>query len=428
MADPEGVRLQKVLSQAGIASRRVAEKMILDGRVEVDDRVVTELGTRVDPDVSVIRVDGARVTVDDTLVHLAINKPRGMHSTMSDDRGRPCIGDLVEHRVRGNKKLFHVGRLDADTEGLMLLTNDGELAHRLMHPSYEVPKTYLATVIGTVPRGLGRKLREGIELDDGPAHVDDFAVVDSGARQDAGAGDAARGPQAHRAQAAGGCRVSGAGVGAHRHRHGVAGRSATGQHSGVESQGDWRVVQGGGPVTDALVVAVDGPAGTGKSSVSRGLARSLDARYLDTGAMYRIVTLAVVRAGVDLADTPAIEAAAADVPLSVGYDPDEDRAYLDAEDVSREIRGDEVTKAVSAVSAVPAVRARLVGLQRELAAGPGSVVVEGRDIGTVVLPDADVKIFLTASAEERARRRNDQNVAVRPRRRLRGGAGRCEAA
>ncbi|MDT5006702.1 MAG: CMP/dCMP kinase [Mycobacterium sp.] len=161
-----------------------------------------------------------------------------------------------------------------------------------------------------------------------------------------------------------------------------------------------------------MVIAVDGPAGTGKSSVSRGLARSLDARYLDTGAMYRIVTLAVLRAGVDLADTPAIESAATDVPLSVGYDPDEDRAYLDAEDVSSEIRGDAVTKAVSAVSAVPAVRARLVGLQRELAGGPGNVVVEGRDIGTVVLPDADVKIFLTASAEERARRRNEQNVAA----------------
>jgi len=178
-ADDEGVRLQKLLSQAGIASRRVAEKMIRDGRVEVDGMVVTEMGTRVDPAVSVIRVDGARITMDDTLVHLAINKPLGMHSTMSDDRGRPCVGDLVEHRVRGNKKLFHVGRLDADTEGLLLLTNDGELAHRLMHPSYEVPKTYLATVEGAVPRGLGRKLRDGIELDDGPVRVDDFAVVDA---------------------------------------------------------------------------------------------------------------------------------------------------------------------------------------------------------------------------------------------------------
>lgn len=158
-------------------------------------------------------------------------------------------------------------------------------------------------------------------------------------------------------------------------------------------------------------IAIDGPAGTGKSSVSRGLARSIGARYLDTGAMYRIVTLAVLRAGIDPADADAVADLAATVDLSVGFDPDEDRSYLAGEDVSAEIRGDAVTKAVSAVSAVPEVRARLVQRQRELADGPGSVVVEGRDIGTVVLPDADVKIFLTASAEERARRRNDQNVA-----------------
>ncbi len=174
-----GVRLQKVLSQAGVASRRAAEKLIVDGRVEVDGRPVTELGTRIDTKAAVIRVDGARVMVDDTLVYLALNKPRGVHSTMSDDRGRPCVGDLVEQRVRGNAKLFHVGRLDADTEGLMLLTNDGELAHRLMHPSYQVTKTYLATVSGSVPRGLGKTLRTGVELDDGPARVDDFAVVDA---------------------------------------------------------------------------------------------------------------------------------------------------------------------------------------------------------------------------------------------------------
>jgi CMP/dCMP kinase len=161
-----------------------------------------------------------------------------------------------------------------------------------------------------------------------------------------------------------------------------------------------------------VIVAVDGPAGTGKSSVSRGLARALQARYLDTGAMYRIVTLAVLRAGIDPADQTAVGAAAAAVKLSVGFDPGEDRSYLDGEDVSTEIRGDEVTQAVSAVSSVPAVRTRLVEMQRSLAQGPGSVVVEGRDIGTVVLPDADVKIFLTASAETRARRRNDQNVAA----------------
>ncbi len=127
--------------------------------------------------------------------------------------------------------------------------------------------------------------------------------------------------------------------------------------------------------------------------------------------MYRMVTLAALRAGVDPADAEAVAQIGATVQMSVSYAPDRDRYYLAEEDVSSEIRGDGVTGAVSAVSAVPAVRTRLVGLQREMAKGPGNVVVEGRDIGTVVLPDAPVKIFLTASAETRARRRNDQNIA-----------------
>lgn len=164
-------------------------------------------------------------------------------------------------------------------------------------------------------------------------------------------------------------------------------------------------------MTASVTIAIDGPAGTGKSSVSKGLARALSARYLDTGAMYRLMTLHMLHAGVDLSDPDAIAAASTDVPLSIGYDPYIDDSYLGGEEVSAQIRGDEVTGAVSAVSAVPAVRRQLVQLQRELAAGEDSVVVEGRDIGTVVLPDADVKFFLTASAETRARRRNDQNIA-----------------
>ncbi|GAB2637336.1 hypothetical protein GCM10027169_01600 [Gordonia jinhuaensis] len=177
--DPEGVRLQKLLAQAGVASRRGAEELIAAGRVDVNGEIVTEQGMRVDPDSVVIRVDGARVIIDESLQYLALNKPKGWQSTMADDQGRPCVGDIVAERVMAGQRLFHVGRLDADTEGLLLLTNDGELAHRLMHPSFEVPKTYLATVRGEVARGLGRTLREGVELDDGPVTVDRFTIMES---------------------------------------------------------------------------------------------------------------------------------------------------------------------------------------------------------------------------------------------------------
>ncbi|NEW39758.1 (d)CMP kinase [Nocardia cyriacigeorgica] len=156
---------------------------------------------------------------------------------------------------------------------------------------------------------------------------------------------------------------------------------------------------------------MDGPSGTGKSSVSRRLAARLGARYLDTGAMYRVATLRVLREGVDLTDPAAIAASVVDLPLTIGTDPSHELIQLDGADVSDEIRGDAVTKAVSAVSAVAEVRAALVALQREIAVSAGRIVVEGRDIGTVVLTDADAKIYLTASAEARAQRRNQQNIA-----------------
>jgi len=165
-------------------------------------------------------------------------------------------------------------------------------------------------------------------------------------------------------------------------------------------------VSGDGPLT----VAMDGPSGTGKSSVSRKLAIRLGARYLDTGAMYRVATLRVLRAGADLNDPASIIAAVKELPLHIGTDPTREVVELDGEDVSTEIRGEAVTKAVSAVSAVGEVRDVLVATQREIAAGTGRIVVEGRDIGTVVLPDADVKIYLTASAQARAQRRNQQNI------------------
>jgi len=161
-----------------------------------------------------------------------------------------------------------------------------------------------------------------------------------------------------------------------------------------------------------LIVAVDGPSGTGKSTMCRALAKRLGAKYVDTGAMYRVATLAVLRAGVDPADTAKVIEATADLPLEVSDDPDSTEVLFAGEDVKAEIRGAEVTKHVSAVSAIPEVRVNLVELQRKLARESGRAIVEGRDIGTVVLPDAPAKVFMTASAEVRAKRRYDQDVAA----------------
>lgn len=160
---------------------------------------------------------------------------------------------------------------------------------------------------------------------------------------------------------------------------------------------------------EGLILAVDGPSGTGKSTICRALAKQLDAKYIDTGAMYRVATLAVLRQGVDPADKEAVISATANLPLEVSDDPDSTQVLFDGADVSRVIRGDEVTQNVSAVSAIPEVRENLVSLQRTLAQRAHRAIVEGRDIGTVVLADAPAKAFMTASAEVRAQRRHDQN-------------------
>jgi 23S rRNA pseudouridine2605 synthase len=177
---PGGVRLQKVLAAAGIGSRRACEEMIGEGRIEVDGEIVRRFGARVDPENQIIRVDGRRIASSEKLVYVALNKPPGVLTTMSDTRGRKTIADLLGDRA---ERLFHVGRLDYETEGLMLLMNDGELAHRLSHPSYGVLKTYLADISAPFPRDLGRQLMSGIELDDGVASADQFHVVErAGAR------------------------------------------------------------------------------------------------------------------------------------------------------------------------------------------------------------------------------------------------------
>lgn len=173
----EGVRLQKVLAQAGVGSRRRCEELMATGRVEVNGEVVTQMGVRVDPLADVVRVDGRRIPPPSDHVYIVLNKPRGVVSSMADEQGRR---DLTEFVAGREERLFHVGRLDTDTSGLLLLTNDGDLAHRLAHPSFEITKTYVALVEGAVGDSVGRRLRAGVDLDDGAASVDRFVVKDRG--------------------------------------------------------------------------------------------------------------------------------------------------------------------------------------------------------------------------------------------------------
>ncbi|MFD3487731.1 pseudouridine synthase [Streptomyces sp. NPDC058665] len=174
-AEQEGERLQKILARAGMGSRRACEELIEQARVEVNGEIVVEQGMRVDPHRDEIKVDGLTVATQSHLF-FALNKPAGVVSTMGDPDGRQNLGDYVTNR---ETRLFHVGRLDTETEGIILLTNHGELAHRLTHPRYGVKKTYLAAVQGPLPRDLGKRLKDGIQLEDGYARADHFRVVEN---------------------------------------------------------------------------------------------------------------------------------------------------------------------------------------------------------------------------------------------------------
>jgi len=175
-ADGRLVRLQKVLAQSGVASRRACEALMAAGHVEADGAVVTQLGAKVDPETAVIRVDGRRIPVAQAHVYLVANKPRGVVSSMADEQGRQDLRSLLGRRP---ERLFHVGRLDTDTTGLIVLTNDGEFAHRLAHPSYQLTKTYVAEVEGVVKPKVRAQVLAGVTLDDGPLTVDAFKVVSS---------------------------------------------------------------------------------------------------------------------------------------------------------------------------------------------------------------------------------------------------------
>jgi pseudouridine synthase len=188
MESAEGVRLQKVLANAGVASRRVSEQLIVEGRVRVNGVVVTELGTRVDPAADLVDVDGTAIQLDQSKRYVMLNKPTGVVSSMKDERGRP---DLRRFTKEWPERLYNVGRLDAETSGLLVLTNDGELAHVLAHPSFGVTKVYIAKVEGRVTPQTIAKLTKGIDLDDGPIAADKARLLDASApRQARGPGAA----------------------------------------------------------------------------------------------------------------------------------------------------------------------------------------------------------------------------------------------
>lgn len=173
----EGIRLQKLLAQAGFGSRRKCEEMITDGRVEVDGELVTTLGTRVDPSTQQVRVDGSRIHLNSNHIVLALNKPKRVLSAMEDKKGRFTLRDIVGDKY---ERIFHMGRLDYDSEGLILMTNDGELSQHVMHPKYEVEKTYIVTLEGKMSGTVcGRLVRTGVQLDDGWIKLDHCAIIDS---------------------------------------------------------------------------------------------------------------------------------------------------------------------------------------------------------------------------------------------------------
>ncbi|SBS74790.1 pseudouridine synthase [uncultured Microbacterium sp.] len=174
--DTDGVRLQKVLANAGVASRRVCEQYIVEGRIRVNGVVVTELGRRIDPTVDIVDVDGTAIQLDSTKRYVMLNKPTGVVSTMKDEQGRP---DLRRYTQDWPERLYNVGRLDAETSGLLVLTNDGELAHVLAHPSFGVNKVYIAKVEGRVTPQVIARLTKGVELEDGHIAADKARLLDA---------------------------------------------------------------------------------------------------------------------------------------------------------------------------------------------------------------------------------------------------------
>ena len=413
-------RLQKLLAAAGVASRRGAEELIAAGRVRVNGRVA-ELGAKADPTTDRVELDGRPVGAAEASVHYAVHKPPDLLSSSRGERGRQSVVELVPARVHGGR-LWPAGRLDADSEGLMILTNDGAWANRVLHPRYGVEREY-AVLLADLPTAEEiEALLAGVELDDGMARL--LSAERRPPPREVARGRGERGTWVRVRVGEGRKREVRrlfAAVG-HRVRRLVRTRVGSLTLGGLRS-GQWRELRAdeveslagagtGAPVARRaghLTVAIDGPSGSGKSTVGHALAQAIDATFVDTGLMYRALTLAALDADLDLDDAVALGDLARRVQIAVRKPrPTQvgrlETVLLNRRDVTDVVRTPRVDRAVSRVSAHAPVRDAMLDVQRA-AARRGDTVMVGRDIGTVVLPDATLKVFLTASAPVRAARR-----------------------
>jgi 23S rRNA pseudouridine2605 synthase len=428
-------RIQKLLAAAGLGSRRSTEALITAGRVTVDGRVAM-LGERADPALQRIEVDRRPLPAPSNAVVWMLNKPTGYVVSAADERGRPTIYDLLSNAPA---RLRYVGRLDIDSEGLLLLTTDGELAHRLAHPRYEVWKTYEADVERAPSAAALEQMQRGVLLEDGwtaPARVELLAgegrrarvrlAIREGRKREVRRMLAAVGHPVRRLvrTQVGDVRLGPLAPGASRPLTAEEERSlrvlvglvddiAAPSLSSATPRARPRVDPSDGagrPVISssdylARSIAIDGPTASGKSVVGRTVAEALGIGFVDTGLMYRACTLAVLDRGIDPQDQPAVIALVQGLDLDLQWpELSQPHVYLGGQDVTSRLRTPEIERTVSHVSGIPQVRDELVRRQRALAER-SPIVMAGRDIGTRVLTEARTKVFLEASTEVRARRR-----------------------
>ena len=437
-------RVQKLIAQSGIASRRGAEELIAGGRVAINGQPA-ELGARADPATDTVTIDGRPIGQSEHPVHIALHKPRGLLSSARDERGRQSVLAVLGGEAASLGRLWPAGRLDADSEGLMLLTNDGGWANRVLHPRYGLEREYAVLVDPEPDAATLRALRAGVTLEDGPARLLTArrAVPPREVRREPGergswlrvrVGEGrkrevrrifeAAGHQVRRLArtALGPLTMEGLEVGewrtldaaevaalagegpargpihrtpGPRQRRGAQGRDRRGE----------RRASSGGP----LAVAIDGPSGAGKSTVGHALAVRIGANFVDTGLMYRALTLAAVEQGIDPDDALELGRLARRSRIHVrrprpGETDRLETVLLGRRDVTHDVRTPRIDRLVSSVSRHADVRQAMVSVQRDTARR-GPTVMVGRDIGTVVLPQASLKVFLTASTAVRARRR-----------------------